>query len=433
MNRLVCTNLDVSRPESQTALPPPRPARSASEPAGPVRVLFINGAELGFATTGRSLQHYTAQRDDIEAVHFSVVMPGWLRLATADCPIKRIKYDGLDLHLARQLVANKRALEPLLRGPLGVTQNRYDVVHVMTQARGMMIPALRRATPTRFVVNSDATFKQWDREFRFRNLLSRWHIRVEASVYAACDAVACASRWVAESMIADYAVPSGRVVLHLPCARRQPGSEPRRPDAHLHRDDRRLRLLFVGNDWKRKGGPRLLAWHQQRWAERTELHVCSGGAMKDPAARNVVWHGATPHDRLIREVLPACDLFVMPTREDTFLIAAQEAQAMGLPVVTSRLAGIPEVVADGQTGLLCPRDDDGAFISSVERFLDNPAMLTRFSAAAAERASHALNADVWHNHLLDQLVSLANDRPLRRLPPLLETADEHGKPCTVQE
>ncbi|MCC6322297.1 MAG: glycosyltransferase family 4 protein [Phycisphaerales bacterium] len=416
MNRLVCTNLDVATPASQAALPPPRAASSPRDPSATTRVLFVNGAELGFATTGRTLQHYTAQRDDIEAVHFSIAMPRWLRLATADCPIRSIKYAGLDLHVLRQLFATRRILEPLLRGPLGVVQHRYDVVHIMTQARGMTIPTLRRETSARWVVNADATVIQFEREFGFRNLLSRRHHAIERDIYHACDAVACASRWVADSVVSEYGLPPERTFLHMPCARRLPGAEPRRADAHLHRADRRLRLVFVGNAWRRKGGPRLLAWHQQRWADRAELHICSAEAPVDRAARNVIWHGATAHDKLIREILPACDLFVMPTREDTFLIAAQEAHTMGLPVVTSRLAGIPEVVLHDRTGLLCPRGDDHAFIVAIERPLNDASLLTRFSAAAAEHARLNLNADIWHNHLLDQIVSLANHRAVKFTP-----------------
>ena len=217
-------------------------------------------------------------------------------------------------------------------------------------------------------------------------------------------------------MIADYGVPRERVFLHMPCARRLPGVLPRDSDAHVKRSDKKLRLVFVGNDWFRKGGHRLLAWHQSRWSDRAELHVCSGKAPQDHSAKNVIWHGPTPHDKLIREILPSCDLFVMPTREDTFLIAAQEAQVMGVPAVTSRLAGIPEVVLHEKTGLLCQRDDDAGFIAAVERLMNDPALLARFSAAAAKHGENTLNADLWHNHLLDQLVALADSRPVRFKP-----------------
>jgi glycosyltransferase involved in cell wall biosynthesis len=414
VNLLVCTNLDVRSPNAAAAIP--RPRTSPRTPGQPPRILFINGLELGFGTTSRNLEALTATRPDVEAVHFSVRMPLWLRAACWETPLK----DGrVDLQAFRTMHAWAALLRPLLTGPLSL--DRFDVVHVLTQQRALAPARLISRGPARprLVVNVDATLSGWDRTFEVHTHATPLQLRLERSIYrAAVDsggAIACASRWVADSIIADSGIPQDRVFLHMPCAHLPPGATPRRPDAHLDRPGP-LRMVFVGNAWVRKGGPRLLRWHQQRWADRAELHVCSGEAPRDKSCRNVVWHGRVEHDRLICELLPTMDLFVAPTHEDTFLIAAQEAQALGLPVVSSRLAGIPEVVLDGDTGMLCPRGDDPAFIAAIERLLGDPALLVRFSAAAAAHAHHNLNADVWHNHLLDQLVALADNRPVMLLP-----------------
>lgn len=407
MNRLVCTNLDGATSASQAALPTDRGRAAAA--GEPVRILFINGQELGFGTTGRMLQQYTAAREDIEAVHYSVVMPMWLRLACAESPIRAIKFSGIDLHQMRMMWAWRRLLGSQLRL---LRPDRFDVVHFMTQQRALALPRLRACLPARIklVVNSDATALGWDRAFEYRRLGPTPNVAAERRIFHASDAVACASQWVADSVMRDYGVPAAKVFLHKPCARLPEGATPRVPDAHVRRaatGDAKLRLVFVGNAWVRKGGPRLVAWHQARWADRCELHIVSSEAPADRSARNIVWHGRVEHDRLIRELLPFMDLFVMPTMEDTFLIAAQEAQALGLPVVTSNLAGIPEVVLHERTGLLCPRRDNAAFVAAIERFLNDPDLLTRFSAAATSHAAQHLNADRWHGGLLDRLVTMA--------------------------
>lgn len=428
MNRLVCTNLDASTPRSLAALPPPR--TQPRRPGEPVRVLFVQGAELGFATTARNIRLYAEARDDIEAVHFSVVMPLWLRVMCAESPVKWLKRTGFDFHGARLIWAWSLIMRRFIFGPLGAHENRYDVIHFVPQQRALIAPRLRRRTRLKIVVNCDATTTGWDRDFEIRQTAPRLHVNFERQIFGVCDAVACASNWVLESVVGDYGVPRNRAFLHMPCAPRLEGAQPRSPDAHLRRGpDAPLRIAFVGNDWDRKGGPRLLRWHQERWADtapgtrrpRVELHICSAKAPQDHTARGVVWHGPTPHDKLIREILPSCDLFVMPTREDTFLIAAQEAQTMGLPVITSRLAGIPEVVLHERTGILCRRDDDAAFIQAVESFLDDPDRLTRFAAAATEHGNRGLSADLWHNHLLDQLIAIADGRPVATRPAALET------------
>lgn len=407
MNGLICTNLDVGSAAAQAHIPADR--GRAPAPAEPVRMLFINGQELGFGTTGRMLQQYTEARPDIEAVHYSVVMPAWLRLACAESPVRAIKFSGADLHQMRMMVAWRLLLAGELRR---LHPERFDVVHFMTQQRALILPRLRSSLPPRIrlIVNSDATAPGWDRAFEYHRLAPTPNIGAERRIFHAADAVACASQWVADSVMGDYGVPASKVWLHKPCARLPAGVSPRQPDAHVRRaaaGDRKLRLAFVGNAWVRKGGPRLVAWHQSRWNDRAELHVVSAEAPADRSARSITWHGRVEHDRLIREVLPSIDLLVMPTMEDTFLIAAQEAQAVGLPVVTSNLAGIPEVVLHERTGLLCPRRDDAAFIAAVERLMDDSELLTRFSAAAATHAAENLSADRWHGGLLDQMVALA--------------------------
>lgn len=417
MNRVICTSLDVRDPGVRGAWPAPGPRA----PGRPIRVLFINGNEVGFATTARELQHFTALRDDIEAVHFSMKLPLWQRLVSAESRVAWLRASGLDLHNWRSMLAMRAVLWRHLRRDL--RPDRFDVIHIMTQQRGLVAPRLRarRLTGARIVINSDATLIQWDRDFEYPRRGPRPHIAAERAAFHAADAVACASNWVADSVERDYGVPPERVFLHMPCVRVPGGVAPRRADAHVGRNGP-LRMIFVGNAWKRKGGPRLLRWHQERWRDRAELHVCSSEAPIDRACRGVVWHGRVEHERLIRELLPSMDLFVLPTHEDTFLIAAQEAQALGLPVVSTRLAGIPEVVADGVSGFLSRRDDERGYIEAITRLLDDPSLLTRLSAGAAEHAGRRLNAAVWHNHLLDQIAALADGRQPEREPAAARTA-----------
>lgn len=406
MNRLVCTNLDPVDPAS------PPPARR--EPGGPARVLFLHGLELGFGTTTRFLIDAAAERADIDAVHIKLKLTGVRRLLSARSPVPVGRWD---LRAWRSFYAWRSVLRPLI-GPGGrpsLPLERFDVVHIMAVQRALAIPALAGRTAAKLVVNVDATTVAYDRAFGLRSSAPPLEVGLERRIFRAADAVACASRWAMDSVERDYGAARERLFLHMPCV---PVGEMR--ERRVRGPGEPLRIVFVGNDWERKGGPRLLRWHQERWADRAELHVCSAGAPVDPGARNVVWHGATPHEKLVEEVLPAADLMVMPTREDRFLIAAQEAQAAGVPVVTSRLAAIPEVVADGVSGLLCEREDDAGFIAAVESLMNDDAKRERFSRAAAARGRRELSGRIWHSHLMDQRVALADGRAVRVMPAELE-------------
>ncbi len=66
-------------------------------------------------------------------------------------------------------------------------------------------------------------------------------------------------------------------------------------------------------------------------------------------------------------VLERLDVFVMPSTWEGFGVAALEASAMELPVVASNIHGIPDVVADGETGILVPPRDPRALADAIER------------------------------------------------------------------
>ena len=71
--------------------------------------------------------------------------------------------------------------------------------------------------------------------------------------------------------------------------------------------------------------------------------------------------------------------------QEVYGMAMLEAQAAGLPVAAGRTGGVPDVVRDGRTGVLCPVGDAAAFAASAADLLDAPAMrASALSLTAAE-------------------------------------------------
>ena len=84
-------------------------------------------------------------------------------------------------------------------------------------------------------------------------------------------------------------------------------------------------------------------------------------------------------------LLRNADIVALASRADAFGLVLAEAGALGLPVVSTLVGGIPEVVAQEKTGLLVPPDDPTAFAAALGRLATDPALRHRLGAAGRER------------------------------------------------
>jgi N-acetyl-alpha-D-glucosaminyl L-malate synthase BshA len=85
-------------------------------------------------------------------------------------------------------------------------------------------------------------------------------------------------------------------------------------------------------------------------------------------------------------LLSAADVFLLPSIQESFGLAALEAMACGVPIVASRVGGLPEVVEDGVAGFLHPPEDLAAMASSTFRLLTDEPLHARMSRAASDSA-----------------------------------------------
>ena len=100
-------------------------------------------------------------------------------------------------------------------------------------------------------------------------------------------------------------------------------------------------------------------------------------------------------------VMRDADLFLLPSETESFGLAALEAMACGVPVIASAVGGLPEVIADGETGVLCPLGDVAAMAAAARRLLDDAPLRGRFSAAARRRADTQFRRDPTVDRYLD--------------------------------
>jgi glycosyltransferase involved in cell wall biosynthesis len=96
----------------------------------------------------------------------------------------------------------------------------------------------------------------------------------------------------------------------------------------------------------------------------------------------------------VPDLLEAADLFVLPSRSEGQPNALIEAMAMGLPVVATRVGGVPEVAADGEEAVLVPPDSPEALASACATVLASADLRCRLGTAARERARREHDAAI---------------------------------------
>jgi glycosyltransferase involved in cell wall biosynthesis len=107
-------------------------------------------------------------------------------------------------------------------------------------------------------------------------------------------------------------------------------------------------------------------------------------------ASRVKFLGALEGDKLVAEYQRAA-ILVVPSLSESFGMVAAEAMAAGLPVVATKVGGLPSLVADKQTGYLVPPANAQALAKKISYLLTHPKIAEKFGAAGRRRAEARLD------------------------------------------
>lgn len=168
------------------------------------------------------------------------------------------------------------------------------------------------------------------------------------------------------------------------------------------------RLLFVGNDFERKGGLFLLELYSQYLAQSCQLTIVSNDSQlaSIQLPSGVHWvRGATREQ--LRDLYRSSHLFLFPTRQDFAPQVLVEAAASGLPAIGTRLGGIPDLIQDGQTGFVMPRDSSAAqWAKNIHGLLADPGTLEAMSARTRQFAESELGLERFDRHIAAVIADL---------------------------
>jgi glycosyltransferase involved in cell wall biosynthesis len=266
--------------------------------------------------------------------------------------------------------ATRRALSPILDQLDGV------FIHTMTCALGSVdlfakkpvviscdgTPMAKRGMRSHYGLSSQRRLAELTKRELFRR------------VFKPAAGFVGWSSWAKQSLIDDYGCREEDVAV-IP-----PGVD---PEQFLpgDRDHALPRILFVGGDFARKGGDLLLDVFRRHLRGRAELWLVTADQVPEEPGVYVRRNVRANSDEL-RQLYATSDVFALPTRADCYSIVCMEALAAGLPIVTTRVGGIPDIPLEGKTGYLVDVDDASALADALVRLVHEPALRREMGVAA---------------------------------------------------
>lgn len=356
------------------------------------RVAFLMEQALGHVTYTRNLQAAYARSDRVD--------PRWLPVPFPRAGlIDRLPVLGTNWTLR----ASRRACAALL----GARGQRLDAVVYHTQTLALSAPLTARYLPV--ILSLDATPRGFDTvgahyQHRARpnaageRLKHALHRRIARSA----SALTTWSQWASDSLQTEYGVAAERITVIPPGV--DLGLFPARRATPPVQPDRRTRLLFVGGDFARKGGPLLLEAMRGGLAQQCRLDIVTSSALAD-APGTTVHTGLGPNDPRLLALYRDADIFVLPTYADCLAVVLAEAMAAGLPIVTTNVAAQPEAVRDGESGIIIPPGDGASLATAVRRLVDDPELCLRFGRTGRTIAERRFDARRNADRLLDVVQS----------------------------
>ena len=289
-------------------------------------------------------------------------------------------------------------------------QNKLDALFFHTQVPAILARTWLARIPS--VVSLDASPIQYD-EFggvyqhdKGPAWLESLKWRLNRDCYKAARRLVAWSEWTKHGLVDAYEVPAEKVIVIPPGVnvadwRR---SAPRGPasGAASGTTGGPVRILFVGGNFERKGGLNLLEAFRALQPLGVELHLVT----KDKIAAEpglFVYNDMEPNSQALKQLYHHCDIFTLPTFGDTIPMVLSEAGAAGLAIVSTNIAGIPEIVRPEDTGLLVSPGDTAGLREALRRLIERPDERLSFGARALEHVTRRFDAETNASELLNLL------------------------------
>lgn len=345
---------------------------------GPIRLgVYVDSKEIGGAEAAVArLLAALGDEVSVQIVGTDVSVVHWLAQAA-----------GAESETVIPVVRGKRDLIGMLRHCARVGRG-VEVLHVNLwhpwAAHYALLAAWLRRVPVVVVVHADL-----EEHSRLSVVVSRWFFRRAASVVAV-------SRQMARTLEHRAGLEPGSVLtvyngidtVSMP-TRTQAGG----------------RLCALGRLSEEKGFDVLI--HAMQWLPEASLVVVGDGPERERLEAQAKALGVGERVSFTgwlddpEPIFAQCDILVAPSRRESFGMAVAEAMRAGMAVVATSVGGLPELVIEGETGLLVAPDDPMALAKAVTQLIEDPEAAGRFGQAGRERVMANFSADATRAQMLE--------------------------------
>lgn len=291
---------------------------------------------------------------------------------------------------------------------------RLDALFVHTQTASLLLGRVMRAVPT--IVSLDATPKNFDAvgdwygHRRGIAAVENAKTAIHGRVLRAAEELVVWCRWAADSLVSDYGIAPQRIHvippgvdldLFHPASRRAP--------------DGPVRVLFVGGDFRRKGGNDLLTAMTMVDAAEIDIVTADPQIQVPDGVTCRIHRGLAPQSDELLRLYANADMFALPSRSDCLPQALAEAAASGLPIVTTRVGAMTEIVADGTNGLVVEPGQPHAIAAALRTLTMNPELRARFGVESRRVAVESHDANHNNGEIFKLLDAAARRREVDAL------------------
>ncbi|GBF79933.1 glycosyl transferase [Aphanothece sacrum FPU1] len=285
-------------------------------------------------------------------------------------------------------------------------QNNFDVIFAPVASKEL--PFLETDLPIIYL--SDTTPRLILQTYGKKILLDE----EEKQQIVRASKIVYSSKWAANSAINDYEadpnkieiVPFGANIEQVP-----------EIDKILTKcQSSACRLLFIGKDWQRKGGK--IAWETLLSLLKLNLEVelVILGCIPPPEFQHEKFKIIPFLDKNIPqeqeqfiELLLSSHFLIFPTRADCSPIVICEANAYGIPVMTTDVGGIPDIIENGKNGFMLSLNDSGdQYANLIATYFSDKNIYEQLVRSSREEYEKRLNWDQWANsvyRIASELVS----------------------------